>query len=99
MTVYTTKADDITSCRETCNVCGVRLLWHPWIEWHGRENFAICGSCVGKIKTGLMADLIQCAAILDMQKLYRDCTLERQNVKPIEDRAQKNPDVARLMKK
>ena len=71
-----------------CNVCGEKL-WPPFIEWHGDSDIFICGRCCSKINRGLMADLIQCAAISDLQKLYGGFTLDRRSVKHLEDEEKK----------
>ena len=74
-----------------CNCCGERL-WPPFVEWHcSNEHIFICGECACRIKKGLMADLIQCAAIVDLQKLYGgSVTLVRSDVKKIEDQERKD---------
>jgi hypothetical protein len=59
-------------------VCGERLWGRPFIEWHCCIPFFICGKCAHTIKNGLTADLIQCAAIVELNRNYGAFTFTRE---------------------
>jgi len=51
-----------------CAVCGNKVEY-PFLHWDSPAAMCICGDCCHEIKRGLTADLIQIAAIVDLQKL------------------------------
>src|SRR5262245_25703704 len=71
-----------------CSVCGDDLNY-PFIYWHGDNGLCICAPCCQRNKDGLIADLIQLAAIMDLQKLKLsyDVTLVRSSYKSLEAEA------------
>jgi hypothetical protein len=97
MAVITTRTSVSLVNPEICNVCGEQLR-RPWVEWHGRKTFAVCGECCVSLKTGLTADLIHCVAIVELNRQYSGFTLEREAIHTIERRdAAANPDLARML--
>jgi hypothetical protein len=70
-----------------CNVCGGHL-YYPHIQYC---YLYICHECAQHNTKGLMLDLVQCRAILEMKKIAdRDVTLERTTPADIKKR-----DIAR----
>ena len=58
---------------DTCTVCNQKL-WPPFVLWRNdassdSRHILICGDCTLSIKDGLMADLIQVAAIKELNRL------------------------------
>jgi hypothetical protein len=52
--------------------------YYPFVQWRGHTDIVICSRCCSQIKSGLMADMIQVAANLDLISLgYRDTILVR----------------------
>jgi hypothetical protein len=50
-------------------------LGYPFVEWN---SLFICAKCCRKIKNGLMADIVQVAAVAELHSLgYRGQTLVR----------------------
>jgi hypothetical protein len=57
-----------------CTECEGKV-WYPFLQWN---NLLICKNCISKVKRGLIADLIQFAAIVELQDLgYPGETLHR----------------------
>ena len=70
MTVLLADSHILMSGPDHCSVCGHPFLGlhrFPILEWHGNTNIRICGKCCQKIKVGLIEDLIQVVAIMDMR--------------------------------
>ena len=61
-----------------CAVCE-KPLQYPFVHW---EQILLCAPCCGRIRRGLVADMIQVAAAAELQKVYPDSTLVRRSVKP-----------------
>src|SRR5690606_8467045 len=55
--------------REKCNMCGSSLSY-PFLFWWGEKDIFICGQCSAKCKEGLMADLVQIAAIMELRRVH-----------------------------
>jgi hypothetical protein len=71
MSVINTRHDYHSDCRDShkCSVCDDGLDY-PFICWVGEgAGLYICGPCCRRIKDGLMADLIQLAATMDLRAL------------------------------
>ena len=70
-----------------CNICDEKL-WPPFVMWNGKTNHIfICRECCN-IKEALMADLVQAAAIAEINRLgYGDITLVRKSRKEVEETA------------
>jgi hypothetical protein len=52
----------------------------PCHYWDGEPELFICSGCCHRIKNGLVADMVQVAAIVDLIRLgYRDAVLVREN--------------------
>ena len=67
-----------------CSACGEDLGF-PYVRWLGHREINFCGKCCRNLKRGLVADLIQAAAIEDMQSLgYYNFTLLRGTIKTAE---------------
>ena len=67
-----------------CTICS-KKLGLPYVEWHGTDLF-ICAPCCRTIKRGLMADMVQAAAIAELHDLgYRGNTLVRTTRQQVED--------------
>jgi len=62
-----------------CTMC-TGPLWPPFIFWLVQGQLCLCRSCIENSGKGLMADLVQARAIIDLQSLYPDHTLERQHL-------------------
>ena len=79
MTVFNTDGPGWGSNRKSdtpCTICNKRLRL-PYVEWQGTDLF-ICAPCCRTIRRGLMADMVQAAAIADLHDLgYREQTLIR----------------------
>jgi hypothetical protein len=59
-----------------------RALGYPFVEWN---SLFICAPCCGRIKNGLLADIVQAAAIADLHDLgYRGVTLVRTSINTVE---------------
>jgi hypothetical protein len=71
MTVINTK-DDVSLCLpdDVCNLCRGELV-PPFFEWmcRGGPNLHICGRCCHTNKRGIIADLIQLAATVELRSL------------------------------
>ncbi len=52
---------------EKCTRCGDRLF-PPYLAWTGKSDFFLCGPCGERIKDGLIADLIQLSACVQLQR-------------------------------
>jgi hypothetical protein len=66
-----------------CVVCGAKHLTPPFVQWMCERDLVICGECCSGLAHGLVADLIQVAAIVKLQRLFPGFTLirkERQEV-------------------
>jgi hypothetical protein len=51
---------------------------YPFVHWRGHTDIVICSRCCSQIKMGLMADMIQVAANLELISLgYHDAVLVR----------------------
>lgn len=89
MSVVLTMKHFTYATRDTvCTVCGEKLF-PPFVEWHGRPGFFMCAECCQSIKAGLMADIIQVAAIAEIRSLragtyYTGVVLERVSAKESE---------------
>lgn len=59
-----------------CTIC-TGPLFPPFIFWLCEGQLTICYNCIEGAGKGLMADLIQARAIIDLQTLYPGFTLER----------------------
>jgi hypothetical protein len=68
-----------------CSICSGSPLFPPFIYWQAAAQMYICHHCIEGSGKGLMADLIQARAIIDLRALYPDFTLERQHL-PTRDR-------------
>jgi hypothetical protein len=80
-----------------CIVCEREICRYPFLHWSA--DFCICGECCREIRFGLTADLIQIAAIKDIQDLTRDYryrgeTLVRGTTPHLEAEAKKEADAA-----
>jgi hypothetical protein len=64
---------------QPCFHCG-GPCHYPFTHWDGNPELFICMRCCAQIKAGLMADLVQVAANLDLISLgYRDAILVRES--------------------
>ena len=89
MTVCNSEDDDLHDFKpgrhgNPCSCCG-GMLQYPFLAWGGEgEGFCLCSICCQRCRDGLIADLIHCAAIAEMQELpgdyYKHTTLVRKNV-------------------
>jgi hypothetical protein len=52
--------------------------YYPFLHWDGEPELFICTRCCARIKSGLMADLVQVAANLELRG-YRDAIFVREN--------------------
>ena len=70
---------------EKCTHCGDGLF-PPYLAWTGKSDFFLCGPCGERIKDGLIADLIQLSAVVQLQRHQpgTDMTLTRQSVRNLE---------------
>ena len=77
------------SCRKPetrCFECHGHL-GYPFVEWN---DLFICAKCCRRIKNGLMADIVQVAAIAELHSLgYRGNTLVRTTEQQVEDNERK----------
>jgi len=95
MSVINTKYD-LPPKDSRCAVCGGPLQF-PFLCWDqagSGSDLCICGECCHRIKDGLMADMIQIAAILDMRKLrqlsdHHSVTLVRRKYEELEAEGEK----------
>ena len=96
MTVVNTEEDAAhfwPSCEpdRKCTVCRGQLML-PFLAWlcePPEPSVLICPPCCRKIKTGLVADLIQVAAISELSSLgepYSKETLVRENLEHFQER-------------
>ena len=70
---------------EKCTHCGDGLF-PPYLAWTGKSDFFLCGPCGERIKDGLVSDLVQLAAVVQLQRHQpgTDMTLTRQRVSKLE---------------
>jgi hypothetical protein len=75
-----------------CSICA-ELLLPPFLEWNCTSDLFICIECCRKHKNGLIADLVQAAAIAELRNALgprrRDQTLVRRSVKEVNEYAQR----------
>jgi hypothetical protein len=99
MTVITNKPGDKNNAlgNGKCSICAHTLFCYPFLAWRGRlpagatehldlagDTF-ICGKCCKSNKRGLVADLIQVTAIMELADVgYWDRTLTRGRIKDVE---------------
>jgi hypothetical protein len=90
-------SDHASATMGDCLVCRGRLRY-PILQWN--ERLAICGECCVGIKKGFTADLIQVAAIVELNDLgYRDHTFVRKNKKQLErEAARRRADEEEIMR-
>jgi hypothetical protein len=71
-----------------CTICDGRLL-PPFLEWHGMEaDLFICTRCCRKYKNGLLADMVQVAAIADLHDFgYPTQTFTRRDIRDVRNDA------------
>jgi hypothetical protein len=92
VSVITCIHDDYYQCDDRhrkCTICG-ELLYYPFICWDEEDALYICGPCCRKYKRGLMADLVQLSAIVELRSIdiaYQGHVLERTSLTDIKDRA------------
>lgn len=72
-----------------CSFCDTKLR-PPFVVWDcmpsSEADLLICGPCCRKIKNGLMADLVQVAAIAELHDLgYRGMTLDRRSHREVSE--------------
>jgi hypothetical protein len=96
MAVITDIYSDFNSCctekfkdaKCRCNACGNPLHFYPFLEWRGAVDFYLCAECCREVKHGLIADLIQVAAIKEMHDtdvaVYGEYTLVRKRISVLE---------------
>lgn len=78
MSVILSGSDDFYRARgKPCSVCE-KPLRYPFVIW---EQILICAPCCGRIWRGLDADMLQAAAVAELQELYPGSTLERRSVR------------------
>jgi hypothetical protein len=46
-----------------------RAITYPFLQWEGSSSLRICGPCCRSIKNGLIADLIQIVATMEIRSL------------------------------
>jgi hypothetical protein len=76
--IYAPRSDT----KPSCTVCGIDHLHYPFLWWQGETDICICRWCCAKIKAGFTADLVQVAAIVEMQAVnsaYSTSTLQRRS--------------------
>jgi hypothetical protein len=79
MSVILCKSDDVyEALGKPCSACG-KSVKYPFVCW---ERIIVCGACCGQIRRGLAADLLQVAAVAELQTLYPRATLVRAEGKP-----------------
>ena len=90
MTVYLSRHEVMYPDNPACTVCGEDVR-PPFLYWscHGPKRppnggVIICSGCCRNLRTGLVADLIQVAAIADLQDVYHNVTLVRSSVAKVE---------------
>ena len=83
MGVYNTEYDDLQGFADgghnerRCSNCGGSLLY-PFLAWDGKPGIFLCRACGQKAKRGLIADLVQFDAVLELRRhLDLDVTLVR----------------------
>ncbi len=79
-----------------CSNCGGELHY-PFLGWDGAcggTGIFICGACCVRWRDGLAADMIQCAAIVEIQQLGRmgGVTLIRKNTSQLEAEGKKEQE-------
>jgi hypothetical protein len=109
MSVFTNKYHDVQEFgfggrhTNTCFRCG-GPCHYPFLHWDGKKperSLFICSRCCHEIKSGLMADLVHLAAIVDLRRLgYVKETLTRESLSTIEARGerQREEDLRALMR-
>jgi hypothetical protein len=71
---------------QPCFHCG-GPCHYPFTHWDGEPELFICTRCCAQIKAGLMADLVQVAANLELINLgYRDALLVRESTTSLNKR-------------
>jgi hypothetical protein len=100
MAVITNAHDD---CRgnsaifdERCSICKEKLMQYPFIRWWaGGDDVFFCAVCSARIRDGMMADLVQIAAIVEIQRIaphYKNSTLVREHIPELEQRLEKKDE-------
>jgi hypothetical protein len=88
MSIVTNKHHDFSGAlrdNAKCAICGYWVR-PPYLEWIAETTIRICGRCCHSIKGGLVADLVQIAAIVDLQEYYPSFTLTREQECVLEKR-------------
>ena len=69
-----------------CNHCGETLHRYPFFHWRGKVDFFLCSSCCRADKANLISDLVQLAAIDELQSTegYEAYTFVRKHVETLE---------------
>ena len=78
MSVVTSRHDLVYPAGPTCTFCGDKQYHPPFIQWMGDRELVICGKCCSGLD-GLVADIIQLTAIMELQRLYPRATLIRKD--------------------
>ena len=60
----------------TCHLCA-RHLEPPYLWWSSKRDLFVCGACCFNKRDGLIADLIHCDAVVQLQQIYPRVTLRR----------------------
>jgi hypothetical protein len=60
--------DDNMPADKKCGICNGQLRF-PYLHWQGATALFICGPCCVAAKKGLTADIIQLAAIVEIQQI------------------------------
>jgi hypothetical protein len=81
MSVIITKSDPEyeSVSKRNCGHCMNKVGHLPILHYN---DITICRACIGKIKNGLIADIIHAAAVVEIQDAagYDDCTLDRKSI-------------------
>jgi hypothetical protein len=90
MSIVNTKYDDVygvVADHKCCDNCGERLYHYPFLYWSGvDDDILLCSECCKQIKRGLIADIIQLAAIAELRDIgYGVNTLVRSNVAQLDE--------------
>jgi hypothetical protein len=89
MTVVIGKHDCTAPSRHDhrCSLCE-GYLHYPFLHWS--QEIFICGDCCRGIKRGLIADLIQIVAILELHDQgYHSMTFDRRSLRTLEEETER----------
>jgi hypothetical protein len=69
-------------------------LYYPFLAWDGQPGIFLCSRCCFHARDGLMADIIELAAMFEMRRLrgQGDTVFVRTSRRRLEEKAEKERD-------